>query len=347
MTKWLYQALGASFNENQLVIGSTGIIYIAEDNGSIYALQDFGVDNPPSILFSFNTGYTTLLPPVIGTNNIMFFAETNIIKAAQNINTSSPSVLWSLSITSPPLTNPKSPIIGANNTIYLSTSNGYIFAINNINVNGALKWSYNISGSNNVSNLAIGSDGTIYATAYRYMYAVTDNGSTYSLKWQSGELMSSVGLSAPSVGPDGTIYTMYNNIIYAIKASDGTKKWNSDLTVGSLSLTGFISISNSGKLYVVSKTTINSINDNGSSGTVNWICTTNSDLTSVAIGNNGAIYSTGDYGAVIRITDNGDTSFILNWSIQPTSSGYSSPCAISNNGTIYYGGDHGYIVAIN
>jgi hypothetical protein len=140
---------------------------------------------------------------------------------------------------------------------------------------------------------------------------------------------------------------MYSNTIYAINSSDGTKKWISDLIVGSLSLTGFISISNSGKLYVVSDTTINSINDNGSSGAVNWICTTDSSLKSVAIGNNGAIYSTGDYGTAIRITDNGGTSFTKNWSIQPTASGFSSPCAISNNGTIYYGGDHNFIIAIN
>ena len=135
VTKWLYQALSsATFNENQLVIGPTGIIYIVANNGDIYALQDLGTGIQPNLLFSFNTGYSSLLPPAIGINNIMFFAGTNTIKAVQNITTISPSVLWSLTITSPSLTNPKSPIIGANNTIYLSTSNGYIFAINNIYV---------------------------------------------------------------------------------------------------------------------------------------------------------------------------------------------------------------------
>jgi hypothetical protein len=346
LLKWSYEApSGASFNENQLVIGPTGIIYIAEDNGAIYALQDSGIS--ASLLFSYDTGYPSLLPPVIGTNNIMYFAGTNMIKAVQNINTNIPSVLWSLPITSPPLTNPKTPIIGSNNTMYLSTSNGYIFAINNIYSTGTLKWSYNISGANPISNLAIGSDGTIYATAFRYMYAVTDNGVSYTLKWTSPLLSPGSGLSAPSIGPDGTIYTMYSNTIYAVNASDGTKKWTSGLVVGSLSLYGFISISNNGTLYVVSNTTVNSISDNGLSGVVNWICTTNSALRSVAIGNNGAIYSTGDYGYIIRITDNG-SNYTLNWSFQAVlAAGFSSPCAISNNGTIYYGGDHNFIIAIN
>lgn len=350
LIKWTYSNGSASFNENQLVIGPTGIIYIAEDYGNIYALNDDG-DNNVSLLFSFNTGYGQLKPPTIGLNNIMYFVGPNIVKAVQNINTSNPSVLWTLNITSPPLTNPMTPIIGANGIMYVSTNDGYIFAINNINSQGSVKWFLNVSNPDYLLGIVIGNDRTIYTSSYEYVYAITDNGNDASLKWK---LLVGTGffLSPLSIGSNGIIYTYYNNtttnnmIMNAVSdnGNSGELKWS--LTVGNILLYECISISNNNTIYVISSTTINSITDNGTYGTNNWTCITNSRLRSVVIGQDGAIYSSGDYGEIVRITDNGNT-YNIDWSYRPVAGGFSSPLAIGGNGTIYYGGDHNYILAIH
>jgi hypothetical protein len=334
--KWTFSAPpGASFNENSLVIGPTGIIYIAEDNGNIYALIDNGLT--VSTLFSSNTGYTGLLPPTIGVNNIMYVVGPNIVKAYKDINTSSPfspSILWSLSISL--ATTPNSPIIGSDGTLYISSTK-YIFAVSSI---GVLKWSDTLL--NTVSKLAIGLDGTIYATASTYLYAVNSNG---SIKWQYNI---GVILGVPSIGSDGTIYAFNLTTIYAITDTGivpTSVKWS--LNVG-VNLTRTISIGNNNKLYVVTDKTVISITDNGLTGSVNWTYSAallSQALTAVSIGLDGTLYTTGDYGFIGCITDNG-ASYTINWAFQALLSGFSSPCSIGLNNRIYFGGDHNYVVAI-
>jgi hypothetical protein len=343
-TKWLYQVpLGGSFKENQIVIGPTGIIYIVEDAGWIYAL----IDNVSgaTVLFSSYTDYSGLLPPTIGANNIMYIAATNTVRAYKDINTSAPSILWDLPFSTPslplPLTNPNSPIIGSDGTLYVSTGNGYIFSISS---SGVLNWSNNLNLSNPVYSLAIGTNGTIYASASTFLHALNSDG---TLKWSYN---ASVTLGVPSIGADGTIYALNSSTIYAI-TDVGTLKWS--LNVGT-NFRGIVSIGNNGRLYLVTDKTVISVIDNGSIGSVNWICNTlpsaSRALMSVSIGTNGTIYTTGDYGFIASITDNGiGLGYTINWAYQVISGGlvgFSSPCAIGSNGTIYFGGDHNYIVAI-
>ena len=331
--KWQYTApVGTNFNQNSLVIGPTGIIYLAENSGFIYALIDNG--SSASSLFSINTGYTGLLPPTIGLNNIMYITLTNVVKAIKDINTALPVDLWSLTITA---SNPSSPIIGSDGTLYISTSNGYIYAVSS---NGSFKWSYN--SGNSVSSLAIGSNGTIYASASTILYAINSNG---TLKWSYN---AGVLLGTPSIGSNGTIYAINSSTIYAITDSEtsGTPKWN--LNVGT-ALTRTVSIGNNGILYLVTNTTVISVTDGGNVGSINWTCNNlppaSQSLTAVSIGLNGTIYTTGDYGLVVSITDNGVNNYTINWAFQNATSA-SSPCSIGSNGTIYFGGGYNAVVAI-
>ena len=113
-----------------------------------------------------------------------------------------------------------------------------------------------------------------------------------------------------------------------------------------------ISISNNNNtLYVFTGTQIISIKS--TDGSCNWITTSNigSTITEVSIGNDGVIYTTGNYGYVSRLTDNG-LSYTLDWYSQLTGTGgfgggYSSASSIGSNGQLYYGCDHNLIFAIN
>lgn len=364
-----YQSSSSSsvFHKTKLVIGATGIIYIANSTtGDIYALTI--ISNTLTFLYKYTTSYIVAFTPTIGLNNTMYYSSTNTITALQNIDTSA-NFLWSYTSSSPAITSPNSPIIGANQTIYVSTGNGYIFAINN---NGTLKWSFLVLSNSYLSNLAIGSDGTIYVAASTNLYAVTDNGNSASFKWTNPfntgyTLNSSSILNTPSIDSNGHIYIIASSTtsyVFAI-IDNGTntipsQKWVTTMTNYKLgtyyinSSIGYVnlSIANNGSLYVFNSTTIISINS--SSGAIFWTTTTTnigSTITAVSIGNDSSIYTTGDYGFVSRITDNG-SSYTFNWYAQLTGAGgagggYSSACSIGSNGKLYYGCDHNLIFAIN
>ena len=85
---------------------------------------------------------------------------------------------------------------------------GYLYAIN---LDGTLKWKFNIGKGTN-SSPAIGSDGTIYVGSHdRNLYAIYPNG---SLKWTYtfGNYISPVSL--PVIDEDGTIYISEIKRIY-------------------------------------------------------------------------------------------------------------------------------------
>ena len=172
----------------------------------------------------------------------MYYSSTNTIRALQNIDTNA-SLLWTYTTTLPPITNPNSPIIGANQTqtIYVSTGNGYIFAINN---DGTLKWYFEVLLNNTLSNLAISNDGTIYVASSTFLYAITDNGSSASFKWNNSfdttyTLNTSTILNTPSIDSIGHIYIIAqditNNISYIFAiidngSSGASLKWSLNMS---------------------------------------------------------------------------------------------------------------------
>ena len=84
-----------------------------------------------------------------------------------------------------------SPAIGADGTIYVGDDVGYLNALSDNGTNCNFKWVFEIENiidypivSGFGSSPAIGADGTIYIGSYDYsMYALTDNGSSCSEKW--------------------------------------------------------------------------------------------------------------------------------------------------------------------
>jgi hypothetical protein len=346
--KWTFNPpVGSSFNENQIVIGESGILYVAEDSGKLLALTDNGASC--SLLWSVDTGFTGLVPPALGNAETLYGVGTNQMKCVTNINTATPSVVWTANLT--PLTAPLPPLIQYDiygvPTIFVSGT-GKIYSVN---VSGVVNWVYSPPVSA-VTFLGIKSDGSvIYATAGNQLYALTSAG---VLKWSLA-----VGANAgyPTIGEDGTIYFVSGVTLYAVTDNGalGTLKWTLNSGGLSGSLRPALAIGSNNIIYAAlgTATAANSrvfaIVDNGASGAIKWadnnLPVTPTYLTSVTLGNDGTLYVTGDYGYVACITDNGLT-YTNNWGFQAAPAGFSSACSIGTNQRVYYGGDHDLIIAI-
>jgi len=77
-----------------------------------------------------------------------------------------------------------SPAIGADGTVYVGSSDSYLYAFNPA---GTLKWRYlTETGAQVNSSPAIGFDGTVYVgSTAGYLYAINNNG---TLKWRYKKL---------------------------------------------------------------------------------------------------------------------------------------------------------------
>jgi hypothetical protein len=346
--KWSFVApVGLSFNENVILIGDTGILYISENSGKILAV----VDNGPSasLLWTVDTGFANLNPPTLGNRNLLYGVGTNAINCIADINTASPFIVWTTNLT--PLTAPSPPLlhydINGIPTIFVSGT-GIIYSLN---ANGVVNWVF--STYNSITYLAITSDGsTIYATSDAILYALTSAG---VLRWSIA-----VGGSSgfPLIGENGRIYlTSAASYIYAVtdNGSSGTINWTiNTLSVNalrkapSLGLNGTIYVSNNASTGTNSR--VFAIVDNGPSGTIIWsnntLPTDPRKLSPPTIGLNGLIYTTADRGYFACITDTG-SGYINNYAfeVDPTS-GNSSPCSIGINNRIYFGLSTNVIIAI-
>ena len=333
--------VGQSFNENPIVVGATGLMYFAEDNGALICLTDNGATASP--LWTIATGYTNLVTPTLGTNNTMYAVGDNIISLVQNINTATPTTVWTTSVL--PLTLPPPPLVYydiiGDASIYASGSNGYINALNG---DGSIRWSITVGAT--VVKLALNFAGTVlYATRGNTLYAInTLNGST---NWTR---VIANNLSVPSIGINvGIIYMFAGTNVYAVLDNGATSTLNWTLNTTTIP-TRSISIGSNGRLYLVSSNQMLAIEDNGASGTLKWLYNINpalapDALTPITIGLDGTLYTTGDYALAVCVTD-GDTGFVVNWAFQVLLGGYSSPCSIGLNKRIYFGGDHGHIIAL-
>ena len=220
-----------------------------------------------------------------------------------------------------------SPIIDTDGTIYISSEDGIVYAINS---NCTEKWNFTIVGRI-CSTAAIDFDGTIYIGSMdQNLYAIYPNGTE---KWRYKT--NTDILSSPVIGSDGTIY-ISSDKLYAINPN-GTKKWSfyTGNTVSSPA------ISPNGTIYVGSDDhNLYAINPNG---TKKWSFLTGEDIkySSPAIDSNGTIYVGSEDNKLYAINSDGTEK----WSFQTGCWVTSSP-AIGSDGTIYVGSDDNKLYAI-
>ena len=192
--------------------GST--LYILVSDGKLHALNtSTGTLNWSATIGT--GGSTGTIAPVVGPDGAIYAASSDGKLASVKDNGGSASFNWgpttfaaSFSGDSPSLSNDGSTLYIAGNTT--SPVAGDLFAIRAST--GGSKWTALTLGSGEVFNtgVALGSDGaTIYLgsgkSTSHTLYAVTDGGTSGSLKWSLSIGGSSLKVS-PAIGADGTIY---------------------------------------------------------------------------------------------------------------------------------------------
>lgn len=119
------------------------------------------------------------------------------------------------------------PVLSADEAIvyFLNTNSGEIWAVNT--EDGSTKWEAPIgigSGTHGPS-LSMDADGTIYFTNKTHVVAVTDNGATGSVKWQTE--LNDPSNSGVVIGPNGDLYTGSIGGLIALDPADGSSiVWN-------------------------------------------------------------------------------------------------------------------------
>jgi outer membrane protein assembly factor BamB len=193
--------------------GST--LYILVSDGKLSALSTSTGTVNWSVIISTAGASTGTIAPVVGPDGTIYAASSDGKVASVKDNGTSSSFNWgpttfadSFSGDTPSLSNDGSTLYIAGNTSIPVA--GKLFAITAST--GAAKWTALTLGSSEVFNtgVALGSDGTtIYVgsgkSASHVLYAVTDGGTSGSLKWSLSVGASSLKVS-PAIGSDGTIY---------------------------------------------------------------------------------------------------------------------------------------------
>ena len=234
-----------------------------------------------------------------------------------------------------------SPTLGADGTIYSTTGDNNLYAIN---PDGTLKWTYTAATPLNAS-AAIGADGTIYASSvgipagndsFGYLYAVNPDG---TLKWifRTGfELESS-----PVVAADGTIYVYCDDgKLYAINP-DGTAKWVLAEGFDGTNERSSPAIGTDGTIYFESADgNTYAVNPDGS---LKWSFPASDGESSPAVGADGTVYVGSSFFAVCPYCHDIAALFAINpdgslkwFYLNPNYWVLSSP-AIGSDGSIYFG----------
>ena len=224
------------------------------------------------------------------------------------------------------------PAIGQDGTIYLGSTDNYLYAIN---PDSTLKWKYK-TGEYAKCPPVIGADGTIYlACADCNIYALERDG---NLKW-TYEVCLWVR-SPPALGPDGTLYcSSWNNDIYAIN-TDGTLKWT---TEGGGNPEVAPAVDMDGTIYMGTGDILRAYNSDGSlkwehpNYWMGYITSTPS------IGADGTIYFATDEAMFCAVNPDGTDK----WWFQTEGWTVMSSAALGEDGTVYWGSFDSYLYALS
>jgi hypothetical protein len=186
------------------------------------------------------------------------------------------------------------PLIGADNTIYLPSSEGYFYAIH---PDGTLKWKCSV-GQKMPGSANIGLDGTLYVVAEgdSTLYAISYAG-TILWRYYEGKGFQS---HCPAISPDGT--TIYlpgiDKFLYAVTTT-GQFKWK--VNMEGRFWAGPV-IDNQGNLYISPRAKPSHIVSISPIGNIRWIHEygpSDMEASGVTLDHNGQIYLVDDGGGQI------------------------------------------------
>lgn len=172
---------------------SAGNLYAFDpEDGNILWSQPFGGDASPAV------GSDGTVYHVSGYNPNPNIIEYKLYALSPNDG----SIKWTFNpyVAAFPMAPVASPIVDADGTIFFAAYNVLIAA----NPNGTEKWRYTFLNMRGISELSLGSDGTLYFGFSGSLYARYANNGTQ--KWACSLGSNSDNRGAPTVGLDGNIY---------------------------------------------------------------------------------------------------------------------------------------------
>src|SRR5947209_9683282 len=158
--KWTYTT-GGPISATP-VLGSGGTVYVASQDGKLYAISKTG-----SYLWSFDTGSSITSSPAVA-NGLVYVGSSNGTLNALNATTG--TFAWSQT-TNGPITS--SPAVDKNN-VYIGSQDGKLYAFNALA--GSPKWSYPTEGAVNSTP----------AVANGVVYVGSEDNSLYAIDVKSG-----------------------------------------------------------------------------------------------------------------------------------------------------------------
>jgi hypothetical protein len=312
---WNYQQPPFSFNDNTITIGSNGYLYISEDAGNLVALADSGsaatllwsFPTGYTALTSPALGLDNTLY-LGGSNSLTKLIEIDTINPFQ-IWTAN---LTPLNNPFPPLISYSSTL---QPTVYVGGTNGKVYALLDLGSSFSYKWTFSVPGGNmflalsldgtvlyisnqqvlyavdtvtglqkwsraigasTLSPPSIGVDGTIYVFQGTSVFAVTNNGTTSTLKWTLaiGGATSNLFRNISIGGNYDRLYLVTNTQIVAVtdNGASGTTDWV--FTVNPALAPGLLrtpTISLDGSIYITGDYSVFlCLTDNGTTATQNW-----------------------------------------------------------------------------
>jgi outer membrane protein assembly factor BamB len=206
-------------------IGPDGRIYFGSGDYSLYCVDTL----THQLVWSFAAGYEAYImcSPALSPGGDVYFSSRHgwlqavthggVYKWAQRFNLSS----W------PPAQ--RSPVVGADGTVYMATAKGSVFAYDG--QGGEQKWEFYIPDHTVWDMPALAADGTVYAGySNGTVYAIDpSDGST---EWES-PVDTNHSFNSPVVGADGKVYIAnQGGWVFCLAPDDGAKVWEYKLPLG-------------------------------------------------------------------------------------------------------------------
>ena len=303
------------------VIALDGTIYVGSFDGYLYAINPDGSDKWqwPTTPSPLSSGIAPLQSsPIIDSAGILYFGAGNNVYAIGDDGVTFYNKWTTISFSTQARVN-SSPALGSNGYLYFGSDDGKVYAVNSLN--GTLIWSFDASGNTGgihpiyTSASVDASDNVVIGTG-SYM-----NGVLYYLNSATGQPIwskSAIDWSNNDIIYNSNIGPFYNTVaiyrdtfylstipyVYAINRVTGQSRWK------------YIN----SNCYYTSATI-------DASGTL-FFCSIKAkdDPDKGLKANDGLLHC---------VTDNGNTTFLENWSVKVSSPGRLAPPVIGQNKTIY------------
>jgi len=255
---------------------------------------------------------------------------SSYVGSATGTPTSTPKLGWPVNLGA---TNPTSPVIGLDGSIYIGAGNGDLYKITTF---GSVSIFYDAGISGSMKMPVLSSDGVIYVVYNNYpygnyLYALTSEG---QLIWK---YLISADPSEPVIGPDGTIYIADDFYLHALTPNGEKIWWNAELSNGRWIRSPVIDFS--GVIYTVGK-----VSDcsgckyvyalNPKDGTFLWLDNPRGSYnTALSLDNQGTLFVGGSSGLYALNSSDGSKK----WDSPIGDIKYSIPAigSIGSNGIIY------------